>query len=298
MNHQPRNNKLSILPTPDIILFMKEKVVFFGAGQYVLHLLETLTDNFDLVLIITTEKNPNSDVLKFAKNKQIKSLTVDKLTDEVLLEIKNTKARIGVLASFGLIIPDSFLNVFEFGIINIHPSLLPKYRGATPVQAAILNEDKKTGVSIMILDKELDHGPLLAQLECEIHKTDTSEHLYKRLFKLGADELTKVLPKYISGEITPETQNHQDATFTDRLTREAGYFELGKVNGNKIEFLTRAYYPWPGAWFKANLNNEKKIIKLLPEEKIQVEGKNVVSYKDFENGYPEGKDIISKIKNE
>ena len=287
-------------------------VVFFGSSKFVIPILEVLRRNFDLSLVLTTE-NPKTlkvdlalqgealqsyAVVEYCVKKKIKYLSVSGLSDPNLkLKIENLKLEIAVLADFGLIIPQQILNVFPMGIINIHPSLLPKYRGPTPVQTAILNGEKITGVSIMKLDKEIDHGPILGQEKEEILDTDTADILYKRLFEKGANLLIKVLPNYIKGSLKPTTQNHKEATFTKTLTRQDGYVDISKIKmqKSKIDRMIRAYFPWPGVWFKAKINNVDKIIKLLPFGKIQVEGKKPMSYKDFINGYPEAKQWLGKL---
>jgi len=193
------------------------------------------------------------------------------------------------VADFGVIIPQNILDYFPMGIINVHPSLLPKYRGPTPVQTAILNGDKTTGISIILIDKLMDHGPIFTQKEELIEATDTSKSLYERLFKYGAEILLYVLQKYESRSIAPKSQDDSKATVTKFLSREDGFFDY-KTNTDLAYFhnLIRAYYPWPGAWSKAILNTgqEEKIIKFLPEQKVQVEGGKEMLVKDLLNGYP------------
>jgi methionyl-tRNA formyltransferase len=201
-----------------------------------------------------------------------------------------------VLASFGIIIPKEVLEMFSLGIINVHPSLLPQYRGPTPGQTAILNGDKVTGVSIMKLDEEIDHGPILVQEKTEIEPPDTSASLYKRLFEQGAKILGEALPKYITGKLKLKDQDHSKATFTDHLIRDSGFVDINKPPSKEtLKRMIRAFYPWPGVWVKTKLNGQEKIIKLLPEGKIKVEGKNVMSLRDFANGYPEGGLVLEKL---
>ena len=272
------------------------KIVFFGTGAYVLPILKVLNSNFDLSLVLTTEKNENGPVSKFCKENGIECLAVDKITGEIVSKIKTADAKVAVLAYFGMILPKQILELFPKGIINIHPSLLPKYRGPTPGQTAILNGDKKTGVTIIKLDKEVDHGPILSQQEEQILPSDTSETLYIRLFKIGSQLLAKSLPTYLAGELKITEQDHNLATFTKTLTRDSGFINIDDVTDKDvIENMIRAYFPWPSVWFKTKLGNAKKIIKLLPENKIQVEGKNPMNYKDFINGYKEGGKLLSKL---
>jgi methionyl-tRNA formyltransferase len=252
---------------------MKEKIVFFGAGPYVDLILDVIKQKFDVALVVS------------------------KLNESSIDEIKKTGARVAVLASFGQIVTEEAMSLFPLGIINIHPSLLPQYRGATPVQTAILNGSTDSGVSIMKLDDKLDHGPILAQEVISIEQNDTTESLYKRAFEKGANLLTDVLPRYISGELKPNPQDNSKATFTAKeLTRESGFIDINESpEKEQLDRMIRAYYPWPGVWFKTELNGNVKIIKLFPGNKIQVEGKNIMLIKDFTNGYPEGNIILKKL---
>ena len=212
-------------------------------------------------------------------------LVVDEKTD--LEDIQKTKAEVAVLAAYGKILPKKVLDYFKYGILNIHPSLLPKYRGPTPVQSAILNADKETGVSIIKLDEKMDHGPILAQIKEKILKDDTAKSLYERLFKIGADLLYQNIKQYVKGDLKLREQNHQKATFTKLLTKKDGYFYLNSPPSlEKLDLMTRAYFPWPGTWTRSTINNKSSIIKFLPQKKLQIEGKKPVSYKDFLNGYP------------
>src|SRR3989344_9061578 len=267
-------------------------VVFFGSSSYVIPILEVLRKNFDLALVLTTEKNPADAVSTYCIKNKIPYLSVPTLSDlNLQSSIFNLQSSVAVLADFGLIIPTSVLNFFLHGIVNIHPSLLPKYRGPTPVQTAILNGEKITGVSIIKLDEEIDHGPILGQEKEEILDTDTAESLYKKLFEKGANLLLKVLNSYLKDELKPIAQNHADATFTQHLTRQDGYVDISKFETRNSKFelerKIRAYFPWPGTWSKLRLANCDVRIKFLPDQKLQVEGKKPMSYKDFASGYPD-----------
>jgi methionyl-tRNA formyltransferase len=219
--------------------------------------------------------------------------------------VKNpAQADVGVLASYGRILTAKELAVPKHGILNIHPSLLPKYRGPTPVPTAILNGDKKIGVSIIKMDEEIDHGPILSQFELEILEGETAENLLKRAFTAGAQVLITILPSYIDGRIKPKKQNHSQATYTKKFTRENG-----KINWQKpsdyIERQIRAFYPWPGTWTEVELrikNQETRIKRLiilrahlkgkkLVLDEVQLEGKKPVSFKQFLEGYPQTKII-------
>ncbi|HVZ11552.1 MAG TPA: methionyl-tRNA formyltransferase [Patescibacteria group bacterium] len=280
-----------------------EKVIFFGSGPYVKTIIEKLKENYDLALVVTTETSRNEPVIAFAKRNNIDVLSVEKITDEVIVEIEKIGAKVAVLAYFGIIVPQKLLDIFPLGIINIHPSLLPKYRGPTPGQAAILAGETTTGVSIIKLDSEVDHGPILCMIDHTISPDDNSDTLYKKLFEASADLLMDVLPKYIDGKLELTEQDHSKATFTERFDSKTGEMNINNVPEN-LDLMIRAYYPWSTVRFHAALNGKEKLIKLFPgnpaerdgsSPKIQVEGKNIVPLKDFANGYPEGHDILKKL---
>lgn len=255
------------------------KVIFFGTPDFVEPVIKALAENFELVKSFRNPKQLNNKAIE-----QLKSLNSD----------------LFVVASYGVIFSTDFLNIPKYGILNIHPSLLPKYRGPTPVQTAILNGDKKTGVTIIKIDEKIDHGPILAQKEIEIAEDETSESLLKQTFELGAKILPDVISNYIKKEIKISPQDDKKATYTQHLTKENGYLGLESFKIEnlklKIDRMVRAYFPWPGVWFKTKLGDKKLIIKLLPNKKIQVEGKNPMTYKDFINGYSEGKLILGQLK--
>lgn len=286
---------------------MKEKIVFFGSSKFVIPILEVLHRNFDLSLVLTTERLASqglaweAPVIKYCVENKIPYLSVQQFNNITIQQLQKTNASVGILADFGLIIPNEILQIFPKGIINIHPSLLPKYRGPTPVQTAILNGEKVTGVSIIKLDEEIDHGPILNQQEEEILDSDTAETLYKRLFEKGSNLLSKILSNYLNGSLNPIAQNHKKSTFTKPLSRQDGYLDISNAMTavTKIDRMIRAYYPWPGVWTRLRLGSggqaKIKIVKLLPEKKIQVEGKKPMSYKDFLNGYPKIKQKLEKL---
>lgn len=280
---------------------MKQPTIFFGATSYVLPIIEYLTRDYDLKLVITTEPKPTDAVTTYCRENTIPVVRLTTFKGdtwpEIRAKIENWHIEFAVLAHFGLIIRQPVLDLFPKGIINIHPSRLPHYRGATPGQTAILLGDVRTGVSIMLLDSGQDHGPILAQVTEEITETDTAASLYKRLFDKGTELLQKVLPAYLSGDITPVEQNHKEATETKLLTRTSGFIDAtGPISPGLLDRTIRAFFPWPGAWTSWEMASGKsRIVKFLPDNMIQVEGKKPMSYKDFINGYPEGKAFLEKL---
>jgi methionyl-tRNA formyltransferase len=294
---------------------MKLKIVFFGQDKYSVLVLNKLCNERSLKIKSVITSSSPSPVEDYAKVLfEIKFTAVKKFDKDFSNNLKKQKADVGILASFGKILPKEILNIPKHGILNIHPSLLPKYRGPTPVPSAILAGNKTTGVTIIKMDEKVDHGPIIAQFKEEILPKETADDLLTRLFEAGADALITLLPAYIKGKITPRSQNHKEATFTKTLTRDDG-----KINWSKppefIERQIRAYYPWPGSWTGVKLNpparfaesrrageagvkSEKlkvKRLKILKShlesgklvlDQVQLEGKKPVTFKQFHEGYP------------
>ncbi len=194
------------------------------------------------------------------------------------------QADLVVVAAFGKILTKDELNTPKYGCINVHPSLLPKYRGPSPIQTAILNGDKKTGITIIKMDEEVDHGEIIYQEGLDLSDMDNFDTLSKKLFLKAAEVLPEIIEDFISGKITPQAQDHSKATYTNHLTRETGYFDINiQPESELLDRMIRAYYPWPSAWTKWN----NKIVKFLPGGLLQMEGKKAISLKDFLNGYPD-----------
>ncbi len=172
-------------------------------------------------------------------------------------EIKNLKPDLIILAAFGQIIPKEILDIPTYGCLNVHPSLLPKHRGASPIQYAILNGDGKTGVTIMRMTEKLDTGPILAQRELEI-KNPKFQELYNKLAEMGAELLIENLPKLFSGQLSPQQQDDLKATYTKILKKDDGKIDWSKP-AIEIERKIRAFNPEPGVF----TNYQGKILKIL-----------------------------------
>lgn len=278
------------------------KTVFFGSSRLVIPVLDALRLSSDLKLVVTTEQGSQDAIPFYCKMHKIEFISIIKSADlGENINIFQQSADLGVVADFGLIIPERTFKHFTFGMVNIHPSLLPKYRGATPVQNALLNGETKTGVTIIQLDKFVDHGPILAQEEEKIKENENAKELYTRLFKKGAGILTNILPNIENQSLKPVKQDEKEATFTKVLRRDDGFISLDKITTENelFERMIRAYYPWPGTWSKAQLNpnEQEKKIKFSPYDKIQVESGREMGYKDFINGYPNAdKTLIDFLK--
>ena len=280
------------------------KIVFFGTPDYVLPILVKIHKSFvsgpgksPIVAVVTQSPKPMG-------RKQILTYTpIDKWAHEHKIDIfyqsseliKNSvKADIGILAAYGEIIPKTVIDTFPHGILVVHPSLLPKYRGASPIQGAIANGDKQVGVTIIKMDEKIDHGLIVSQFKEETKPDDTTDTLRARLFERSKDVIVEMIEPYLQGKIKPKEQNHDEATYTKIITKQDGFIEAERFTSEaaKAERFIRAMQPWPQAWtfigkkrlkiLKAHLENGKLVL-----DEVQLEGKNPVSWKEFKMGYPE-----------
>lgn len=274
------------------------KIIFFGTPEYVVPIVDKLHKYHEIVAVVTQPPKPvgrdqaftYSAIDTWAHKKKI-----SKLFDFSDLP----KADLGVCASYGAIIPKEVIDSFKFGILNIHPSLLPMYRGASPIQAAIADGQTETGVTIIKMDEKMDHGPLVAKFKDEILPTDTFETLRIRLFEKTTQVLLDLLEPYTKGKINPKTQNDTMATYTKIITKADGFVDLNKDDPKNIERKLRAYSSWPGIWtliegkrlkiLKAHLEDNQ----IIPED-VQLEGKKPVSWGQFIRAYPQFNIIKSK----
>jgi methionyl-tRNA formyltransferase len=200
-----------------------------------------------------------------------------------------------VVASYGKIIPEELVNLSEHGTLNIHPSLLPRHRGPTPIETAILSGDTETGVTIMKLDAEMDHGPIIAQKHIPlVDWQPTYTELHDKLAEEGATLLAQVLPGWLAGDIEATEQNHRIATYTKKSLKADGEITLDPNQAEANYRKIRAYENWPGTYFfidhqskklrvlikKASLENgQLKLDRVLPE------GKKEMDWESFEKGY-------------
>jgi len=164
----------------------------------------------------------------------------------------------GVLVSYGKIIPQSTIDLFHPGIINVHPSLLPKYRGPSPIETAIKNGDSITGVSIMQLSAQMDAGPVYSSKEYKLTGTENSLELYHALADFGTDLLLETLPRILDGTLTPSTQNEQDATYCSMLTKDDSLLNLASLTATEAERTIRAHISFPKS--KLTLNGHTFIV--------------------------------------
>lgn len=197
-----------------------------------------------------------SPVERTAVEYDIPVITPERLDREAIQTIKATQADVYIVAAYGKLIPSDLLKAPQLGVINLHPSLLPRHRGPSPVSTAILEGDEFTGMSIMLLDEGMDTGPILAQSD-PVPVTDRirADELTETLFKIGADMLPDVLEQMSNGKIMPVPQDAERATVTKLIKKSDGEIDW-TLPADKIARMNRAYRPWPGTftfWNEVNL---------------------------------------------
>ncbi len=251
------------------------KTIFIGTPDFGLPSLKNLIkdDFFDIQLVITQpdKKIGRKQILtpppiKIEAEKNNIPVLQPKNISEIKNEIVKIKPDIGVVIAYGQIIPENILSIPKYGFINVHGSLLPKYRGASCVNAPILNGDKKSGITIMKMDKGLDTGPILAQTKIQLAPDETAGSLYKKLSKTGANFLLPTLKDYISGKIKPISQDNSQSSYMKELKKSDGEINW-KKSAEEIERLIRAMNPWPSAYTQLSITNYQLRIKILEIEK-------------------------------
>jgi methionyl-tRNA formyltransferase len=279
--------------------------IFFGSPEFAAIILEKLiTAGFVPQAVVCNPDRPvgRKKIITSPPTKLLaQKYNISALQPEVLsnskLEILNSKPDFAIVASYAKIIPKNILELFPKGIIGVHPSLLPKYRGSTPIQSVILNDEAETGVTLYLLDEKIDHGSIIAQQTLENNDLRTINYvkLHDALANLGADLLIETLPKFIEGKIKPVAQNEAEATFTKKFENRDGYVDLEKDDPVIIEKKVRALNPEPGVWtiitaetaslIRANKKIIGKRMKILEAEVIN--NKLKLKKIQFEGGKPQ-----------
>lgn len=247
------------------------KIVFFGTHTFAASILEALLAEpaFEVALVITQPDRPVGRQQKIQKSPVKILAEQNKIAVEQPNSLKSyalpacagrrvTSYELGVTAQYGALIPKHILETPKLGILNIHTSLLPKYRGASPIQTAIMNGDAETGVTIMKMDEGLDTGPILLQKKLSIGPDETCPKVEAKLAKLGAEALLEAIPKYLAGKLSPTPQADAQATYCKQLTRDDGRIDWRR-SAREIYNQYRGLTPWPGVW---TIWNEKRL-KLL-----------------------------------
>ena len=274
-------------------------LVYFGTPDFSAQILRSLINNKNINVVGVVTKPTASLMLQLADKYSIPVFKPNKLDQSNLQHIKLLNSDIFLVAAYGQIFPKSWLDTPKIATLNIHFSLLPKYRGALCVSEAIKNQDKETGVTLMKMDEQLDHGPIITQAKQPIDINDDVKTLTQKLTRLAIS----LLPQHKVRNLMFEPQNHQKATYTPSIksrTRQSAFIKTLKTNNpKKLHALIRSLNPDPGAWTTIN-NQELKIIKTKLTQKsqpkadqpmvetleivtIQLPGKTPISWRDFAN---------------
>lgn len=277
-------------------------VIFFGSSQYATIDEKALYENFGLSLVVTlpdrenakTKQHISNPVKQFSLDNNIPCLTTEKITPEIIEKIATYQPDFLVVADFGLILPKALLDLPKKAAINVHHSLLPKYRGPAPVPFAILAGEQILGVTIILMTPKVDAGDMLAQTTYTLLPTDTTDTVLTKLNALGSRLAVHVIQDFDTYFAKRKPQDESKATFTHYMKREDGYVS-DKTSPEQVNRMIHAYYPWPGVWTTMKRNGKETRVKLLPNNMLQAEGKKAVNVKDFLNGYPEAKELVEKL---
>ncbi len=233
------------------------RIVFFGTPSFALSALRTLFEGPDEVIAVVTQPDREkgrgrkvlfSPVKELALQHGLTPFQPEKAKEEAFQGALNTlQPDLIVVVAYGQILPKSILKIPKYGAVNVHASLLPKYRGAAPIAWAILNGEKVTGVTTMVMDEGMDTGDILLQAETPIGDEETCESVHDRLASLGARLLRETLEKMRSRNIRPLSQDHSEATYAPPLKKEDGHI-IWKKEAKEIDRQVRGFNPWPGAF--------------------------------------------------
>ena len=244
------------------------RVVFMGTPSFAVPSLRKLAAAHEVALVLTRpdavrsrgKKLEPSPVKQAALELDLPVMEANRMTPEVLDALRSSEADVFCVAAYGCILPKSVLEAPKYGCINLHVSLLPKYRGSAPVQWAVLNGDAETGVSIMQMDEGLDTGDVLACERIKIDPEETSGQLFDRVAAVGARVLCETLPAIAAGTLKAEPQAHENASVAPMLSKEMAQFHLTD-SADHIHNWVRGMAPWPGAWFVTAGGKKVKVME-------------------------------------
>jgi methionyl-tRNA formyltransferase len=249
------------------------RVIFMGTPDFAVPALEALakSSDYQVVGVVTQPDRPagRGKAIQASSVKQAAAtlsdaqiLQPEKLRDPGVFEhLQAIQPDLIVVAAFGQILRQTVLDLPRYGCINVHASLLPRWRGAAPIQAAIRAGDTESGITIMKMDAGLDTGPVLSQRALPIANDETGQSLHDKLAKVGGELLIETLAPYLRGEITPQPQDDSKHTYAPMLKKEDGLIDWAQ-SAEAIERQVRAYHPWPGTYTTWN----GQILKILPQD--------------------------------
>jgi methionyl-tRNA formyltransferase len=258
------------------------KIIFMGTAELSCASLENLAadPNFHVVAVVTQPDKPKGRDLRLAPS-PVKILA-EKLSlpvlqplrardEKFIVQLRELKSDLIIVVAYGQILPQTILDLPQHGCLNVHASLLPKYRGAAPIQWAIADGESETGVTIMKMDAGLDTGPILSTRRAPILPADDSQKLHDRLAQLGAELLAETIPAYIAGKIRPQPQPAAGSTYAAKIKKEDGQIDWS-LPAEKIWNRLRAFTPWPGAFTFLQADPKPQLLKIWRAEVVERSG--------------------------
>ena len=289
-------------------LIKKLKIGFMGTPSFAVPILNSLIkDNYHIEFVYTQSGRPagrglrkkNSEIYEVAKTKNINIRVPEKLDHEEINFISNKEIDIIIVAAYGLILPERILKIPKYGCLNVHASLLPKWRGAAPIQRSIMAGDKKTGISYMLMDKGLDTGPVILQKETEIDENDNFLKVHDTLSLIASQTISETILKFIEGKLATKEQNDDIASYADKIEKHETKIDWN-LTAKEIRNLIYSLSPLPGAWtitkegkrlkiLSASIEEAKGEIAVLGENQILGCGQSSLKIKEVK---PEGKKVM------
>ena len=289
-------------------LIKKLKIGFMGTPSFAVPILNSLIkDNYHIEFVYTQSGRPagrglrkkNSEIYEVAKTKNINIRVPEKLDHEEINFISNKEIDIIIVAAYGLILPERILKIPKYGCLNVHASLLPKWRGAAPIQRSIMAGDKKTGISYMLMDKGLDTGPVILQKETQIGENDNFLKVHDSLSLIASQTISETILKFIEGKLATKEQNDDIASYADKIEKHETKIDWN-LTAKEIRNLIYSLSPLPGAWtitkegkrlkiLSAQIEETKGEIAVLGENQILGCGQSSLKIKEVK---PEGKKIM------
>ena len=289
-------------------LIKKLKIGFMGTPSFAVPILNSLIkDNYHIEFVYTQSGRPagrglrkkNSEIYDVAKTNNINIRVPEKLDHEEINFILNKEIDIIIVAAYGLILPERILTIPKYGCLNVHASLLPKWRGAAPIQRSIMAGDKKTGISYMLMDKGLDTGPVILQKETEIGENDNFLKVHDSLSLIASQTISETILKFIEGKLATKEQNDDIASYADKIEKHETKIDWN-LTAKEIRNLIYSLSPLPGAWtitkegkrlkiLSAQIEETKGEIAVLGENQILGCGQSSLKIKEVK---PEGKKVM------
>ena len=289
-------------------LIKKLKIGFMGTPSFAVPILNSLIkDNYHIEFVYTQSGRPagrglrkkNSEIYDVAKTNNISIRVPEKLDHEEINFISNKEIDIIIVAAYGLILPERILKIPKYGCLNVHASLLPKWRGAAPIQRSIMAGDKKTGISYMLMDKGLDTGPVILQKETQIGENDNFLKVHDSLSLIASQTISETILKFIEGKLATKEQNDDIASYADKIEKHETKIDWN-LTAKEIRNLIYSLSPLPGAWtitkegkrlkiLSASIEEAKGEIAVLGENQILGCGQSSLKIKEVK---PEGKKIM------